>query len=499
MSEPQLKTPSPLLERNEPLRDFAEFGRAHGVALQPSGRTVVCIQGLGFVGAAMAAAVAHAQDSEGQPQFDVLGVDLPTPEGQAKVDALNSGRSPVPTNDKTLTREIKKAHQRGNLFATTDPSAFALASVTVVNVPLDVVLDGPRPTVNYDGFRAAIRTLGLHMPAGGLVIVETTVPPGTCEQVVAPELFRALAERDLPADALMLAHSPERVMPGDLYFDSVVNFWRTYAGHTAPAAEACEDFLSKVVNVSEYPLMRLESTLASETVKVLENSYRATTIAFMEEWGRFAEAVGVDLFDVIAAIRRRPTHSNMRQPGFGVGGYCLTKDPLLAEIAGRELFGRNDLAFPFSTQAVEVNRAMPLVSLRRAETLLDGNFQNKTILLMGISYREDVGDTRNSPAELFVRQARAGGANVLCHDPLVTDWPEVDVPVANQVPPSDGVDLVVFAVSHQEYATLDFSRWLNGSRPAVLDANDVLTSAQHEFLRGIGCRLGAIGRGFSEG
>jgi len=498
MSEPRLKTPSPLLERNEPLRDFAEFGRAHGLALPPSDRTVVCIQGLGFAGAAMAAAVAHARDPEDRPRFNVLGVDLPTSEGQAKVDALNKGRPPMPTNDETLAREINEAHRRGNLIATTDPGAFALASVTVVNVPLDVVFDGPRPTVSYEGFREAIRTLGLHMPVGGLVIVETTVPPGTCEQVAATELARALAERDLPPDAIMLAHSPERVMPGDLYFDSVVNYWRTYSGHTPEAADACEAFLSKVVNVSEFPLTRLQSTVASETTKVLENSYRATTIAFMEEWGRFAEAVGVDLFEVIAAIRRRPTHSNMRQPGFGVGGYCLTKDPLLAEIAGRELFGRDDLAFPFSTQAVDINRRMPLVSLRRAEALLGGDLRDKTILLMGVSYRNDVGDTRNSPAEIFVRQAQTAGANVLCHDPLVTDWPEVDVHVASELPPPDSIDLVVFAVSHREYTGLDLSSWLNGSRPAVLDANNVLTSAQHQFLRGIGCKLGAIGRGFSD-
>jgi UDP-N-acetyl-D-glucosamine dehydrogenase len=498
LSEPRVKRPLNELEREDPLRTFAELGRALGRALKPSGRPVVCVQGLGFVGAAMAAAVAHAHDSEGRPHFDVVGVDLPTREGRAKVDALNNGRAPMATNDEDLVRVIADAHRRGNLLATIDVRAFALASVTVVNVPLDVVFEEDVPTVSYDHLREAIRTLGLHMPAGALVIVETTVPPGTCERVAAPELAQALAERGLPADAVMLAHSPERVMPGDSYLDSVVNFWRTYAGHTEEAGEACHDFLSKVVNVEDYPLTRLQSTLASETSKVLENSYRATTIAFMEEWGRFAEAVGIDLFEVIGAIRRRPTHSNMRQPGFGVGGYCITKDPLLAQISARELFGRGDLAFPFSTQAVAVNSAMPLVSLRRAEALLDGVLQDKTILLMGVSYREDVGDTRHSPAETFVRQAHAAGATVLCHDPLVAEWPELDLPVLKELPPPDGVDLVVFAVPHRDYAALDFSAWLNGSRPAVLDANDVLSPAQRQFIRERGCKIGAIGRGFRE-
>jgi len=335
------------------------------------------------------------------------------------------------------------------------------------------------------------------MPRGALVVVETTVPPCTCERVVAPELELALAERGLPPGTLLLAHSPERVMPGDLYFDSLVNFWRIYAGHSPAAADACHDFLSSVVNVADYPLTRLHSTVASETAKVLENSYRATTIAFMEEWGRFAEAVGIDLFEVITAIRRRPTHSNMRQPGFGVGGYCLTKDPLFAQIAARELFDRRDLDFPFSTQAVAVNREMPLVSLRRVEALLGGDVGRRTILLMGVSYRQDVGDTRHSPAEIFIREARAAGARVVCHDPLVSHWPEVGISVLNTLPPLDGVDAVVFAVQHREYGALDLSTWLNGSRPAFLDANDVLTPAQRAFLRELGCEVGAIGRGLS--
>jgi nucleotide sugar dehydrogenase len=294
---------------------------------------------------------------------------------------------------------------------------------------------------------------------------------------------------------LLVAHSYERVMPGEAYFDSIVNFWRNYAGHTPEAADACEAFLSRVVNVAEYPLTRLHSTTACETAKVLENSYRATTIALMEEWGRFAEAVGVDLFEVISTIRRRPTHSNMRQPGFGVGGYCLTKDPLLGAVAARQLFGIDDLDFPFSTLAVETNRQMPLVTLEMLDSLLDGGVTDKNILLLGVSYRQDVADTRFSPSEVFVRGALARGATVACHDPLVTDWPELGVAVANQLPPLDHVDAVVFAVPHREYVDLDVCGWLNGSRPVVLDANAVLSSRQHRALRESGCAVASIGRG----
>jgi len=457
---------------------------------------VVCVQGLGFVGVAMATAVADARDRHGAPLFNVIGVELPTTEGVAKVDAINAGQLPLATTDRKLADAFAQAVARGNLIATTDERCYALASVVVVDVPLDVVREGQTPSVNLSDFRSAIRTLGRHLEPSALVIVETTVPPGTTTKVVAPELAVALAERGLHEDGVLIAYSYERVMPGPGYLDSIVNFPRSYAGHTSAAADAAEAFLSKVIDTKTHPLTRLGSTTACETAKVLENSYRAVTIALMEEWGRFAEAVGIDLFEVVRAIRVRPTHSNMRQPGFGVGGYCLPKDPLLGAVAARELHDRLDLEFPFSTQAVAVNEVMPLVSLARIETAL-GDLSGTSIVVMGVSYRPDVGDTRYSPTETFVRDARARGATVTCHDPMVRYWPELELEVHAELPSLAGVDAIVFAVSHPQYPALDLATWLDGARPLVLDANDVLTDAQRALLRRRGCTVLSIGRGGS--
>ncbi|MDP9293368.1 MAG: nucleotide sugar dehydrogenase [Actinomycetota bacterium] len=476
------------------LASFGELARAAGRSAAAD-LPVVCVQGLGFVGSAMAIAVADACNTRRGPCFNVAGVDLPTPDGLAKVEAINAGRLPVTANDDKLKTALAAAGARGNLVATTDERAYALASVTLVDLPLDVVHPDGLPTVRLDGFRAAIRTLGDQMPPGSLVIVETTVPPGTTEKLVAPELARALAARRLPPDAIRVAYSYERVMPGASYFDSIVAIPRSYAGHTTAAADACEAFLSKVIDVEAHPLTRLASTTACEMAKVLENSYRATIIAFMEEWGRFAEAVGVDLFDVVETIRARPTHSNMRRPGFGVGGYCLTKDPLLAAVSARELHQRPDLQFPFSTLAVTVNRTTPMVSLTKVDALLPRGLQGATILLMGVSYREEVADTRESPSETFVRAARARGATVLCHDPLVRYWSELEMTVPADLPSLTGIDAVVFAVPHESYRELDLERWLGEARPVVLDAFDVLSHAQRAVLARLGCTTASIGRG----
>jgi len=474
---------------------FSEMAASLGRPPRPGQRPVVCVQGLGFVGSAMAVAVADARDAEGMPCFDVIGIDLPSPAGQAKVDSFNAGILPVASADTELAAAFDRAQAAGNLIATTDPAALALATVAVVDIHLDVGRhpDGS-PMVDFSGFRSALATLGAQLPAGALVLVETTVPPGTCAQVAAPELAAALERRGLPADALLLAHSYERVMPGKEYFRSIVNFWRVFAGHNQAAAEAVEAFLSKVINVTDYPLTRLHSTTASETAKVLENSYRAANIAFIEEWGRFAERVGINLFEVLDAIRVRPTHSNIRQPGFGVGGYCLTKDPLLAKIAARDLFGAADLDFPVSTHAVDVNSRMPLVTLERLRRSLDG-LAGRHLLLLGVSYRQDVGDTRYSPSEPLVRAAEAEGATVTCHDPLVGHWEELDRPLPASLPLPADVDAVIMAVPHPEYRDLDIVAWLGTARPLVFDANNVLTGRQVAHLLGAGVSVSFIGRG----
>jgi nucleotide sugar dehydrogenase len=278
---------------------------------------------------------------------------------------MNQGQFPFPTTDQKLEQAVALARESGNLAATDDENVYAMASVILIDVNFDLDRSSETPRFAMEPFRAALASIGKRMRPNALVIVETTVPPGTCAKVVAPELADHLRQRGLPDDQFLLAHAYERVMPGDSYFDSIVNFWRVYSGHTPEAADACESFLADLVNVDEYPLRRLESTTASETAKVLENSYRAVTIALMEEWGRFAELAGIDLFEIVSAIRLRPTHSNMRTPGLGVGGYCLTKDPLFAVVAARDLFGADDMRFSFSERAVEVNAAMPYRACER--------------------------------------------------------------------------------------------------------------------------------------
>ena len=440
-------------------------------------RKTVCVQGLGFVGAAMSVAIASARDSAGNPVYNVIGIDVPNEAGHKKASSINEGVFPFENSDKNLERKLKEAFETGNLKATTDKDNFKYADIVVVDINLDVKYrEDKTPYLDLTLFKDAMRTIGSRIKEDALILVETTVPPGTCQRVVKPIIIEEFNKRGLKGNP-HIAHSYERVMPGENYLDSIISYWRVYSGIDDESADRCKEFLESVIRTDEYPLTRLKNTTSTETAKVLENSYRATTIAFMEEWGRFAEAVGVDMFEVVDAIRMRPTHSNMRQPGFGVGGYCLTKDPYFAMLASHELFGRDDLEFPFSTMAVKYNNKMPIVSVDYIDKLL-GGLKDKKVLLLGVSYRQDVGDTRYSPSEIFAREVIKRGGILTYEDPLVTDWPEMDVEILSVIPPLDEFDVVVFAVQHKQYADIDFAQIRSDKKILIFDANRVLSDAQ---------------------
>lgn len=461
-------------------------------------RTVVVVQGLGFVGTAMAAVTARARRTNGDPSFLVIGVDLPEPDSYWKVGMIRAGRSPVATEDARLDEYVRDAVEEGTLTATADPRAYSLADVVVVDLPLDVEVSAPEDPEAIEAdltpFRKAMRTVGRHVPENALVLVETTVPPGTTENVVVPVMEQAVEDRGLPRRPF-IAHSFERVMPGPGYVDSIERFWRAYAGVEARDADRAESFLSKVVETDKYPLTRLGSPRASETAKVLENSYRATNIAFIHEWTELAEEIGVNLFDVIESIAvRKGTHDNIRRPGFGVGGYCLPEDGYLAQWGGRNLLG-SGVELSMTLEALHVNEEMPLHTLRRLREGL-GGLEDRTILVAGVSYLPEVGDTRNSPSLFFCERLRQEGSQPLVHDPWVEHLPEGLS--AEMVPWDEGLrkaDALVFAVAHHAYREVSAADLRETSLEAVVDTQDLVGDDMADALHEAGILPIGVGKG----
>jgi len=457
------------------------------------GRKIVCVQGLGFVGAANAIAIAAARDGAGDPLYAVVGVDLPTESGRERAAALNRGAFPFPTTDAALVAAARSARAAGNLVAVTDASVFGEADIIVVEIGLDI--EDKTPKVDLPPFRAAIGTVGDHMKPDALILLESTVPPGTTERIVAPLLRERLAARSLPTHALKLAYCYERVMPGDAYLASIVDMWRVYAGMTVQAADAAEAFLSSFIDTGKRPLTRLDSIRAVETAKVLENTFRAVNIALIDEWEKFARRIDVDLFEVLKAIRVRPTHQNIRYPGLGVGGNCLSKDPMFGSTSARDVFGLADFEFPLSAAAVTINARMPAATVALLEEMFPDGLAGKQVLILGASYREDVGDIRHSPSLALAEMLGEKRATVAFADPLVDG--EIGVPLHRDLPDAHGFDAVILAVGHKQYRGIDLAAWSGAQRPVVLDANGVLSRQQLQSLRDAGFKVAAIGRGLS--
>ena len=337
------------------------------------GKEIVVVMGVGFVGAVMAAIIADTTDKSGNPSKFVIGCQRPSVRSYWKIPMLNRGESPVkaedPEVDKIITRCVK---EKKTLIASFNSEVLEFADIVVVDVQCDFTKHdlGDMRTGEADmaALEATIKTIGEKIQAHCLTLIETTVAPGTTEFVAWPIMKKAFAKRGITTVPL-LAHSFERVMPGREYVSSIRDFWRVCSGCESEARARVEKFLHEVLNTKDFPLTVMDRPIESETTKIVENSYRATILAYLNEWSIFAERNGVDLIKVINAIKMRPTHSNIIFPGPGVGGYCLPKDGGLGYWAYRHILGfeDGDEIFKITPTAIDINdtRALHVAELTR--------------------------------------------------------------------------------------------------------------------------------------
>jgi nucleotide sugar dehydrogenase len=271
----------------------------------------------------------------------------------------------------------------------------------------------------------------------------------------------------------------------------------------------------------------MDRPIESETAKIVENSYRATILAFLNEWSLFAERNGVDLIKVIKAVGMRPTHSNIIFPGPGIGGYCLPKDGGLGYWAYEHLLGfqDGDEIFKITPTAININdtRGLRVAELVRDALRNMGRYiAGADVLICGASYRQDVGDTRYSGSELVLRKLTEMGAEMRVHDPYVEHWYELEkqdtypavgqswkrffrnqdglteIRVSKDLPGSlDGAEAVILAVPHEPYLTLDPDEMVDwaGGPLAVIDCFGILDDARITRYFELGCEVKALGRG----
>ncbi|MHC4444357.1 MAG: nucleotide sugar dehydrogenase [Planctomycetota bacterium] len=507
----------------ERLKELTDWERADG-------KEIVVVVGVGFVGAVMAAVVAASRDNKtGQHNKFVIGMQRPSRRSYWKIPLLNRGQSPVKAEDPEVDPLIAACvNEYKTLVATYTAEAMKLADVVVVDVQCDYVKEelGNLRTGSADmaALEKSMATIGEMIPPDCLVLIETTVAPGTTEYVAYPILKKAFAKRGIESEPL-LAHSFERVMPGRNYVSSIRDFWRVCSGVNPESRRRVEKFLNQVLNTEEYPLTVMDRPLESETTKIVENSYRATILAFLDEWSLYAERNGVDLIKVIKAIKVRPTHSNIIFPGPGIGGYCLPKDGGLGMWAYKNIMGFEDDIFTITEAAININdtRGLHVAELVRDALRDMGKYTAASrCVLLGAAYREDVGDTRYSGSELVVRRLVEIGAEMAVHDPYVQHWPELESQdsypapglswsrfFSNQEGLTDlriegdlaaalaDADAVILAVPHEPYLKLDPDEVVKmiGRPAAIIDCFGILDDDKIRRYFELGCEVKGLGRG----
>jgi UDP-N-acetyl-D-mannosaminuronic acid dehydrogenase len=407
----------------------------------------LAVVGLGMVGLPVAALFA----SRG---FSVVGVDVRAD----RVAVINDGRMPMIGEEPGLPEMLAEVVRAGKLRATVDYAALADADVITINVetPVDA-----QHHPDYRALEGACRSLGPVLKRGALVIVESTVAPGTTERTVRPLLEKASG---MKANLdFLLGACPERVMPGKL-LSNLREVSRVCGGGTSETAALMLQFYRHVVSASLDPA----DILTAELVKTTENAYRDVQIAFANEVALICESCGADVWRVRELVNKSPGRS-MHLPGAGVGGHCIPKDPwLLAHAA------QGDVPLRVIPAGRATNEAMPRHMLALLEDGLAAAgrvLAEARVVVLGFAYLEESDDTRNSPSEVFVGYLEQAGAKVVVHDPFV---PELagDLMAALQ-----GADAAVLMVAHKLYRGLDLKRL------AATLAHPVLIDGRHVYDR----------------
>ena len=413
-------------------------------------REKAAVVGLGYVGIPLSALLADKG-------YDVVGIDA-VPE-RAKM--INSGKLPLKGDEPGLAELLARVVRGKKLRATT--SFKECADRTVVFVCVDTPID-ERKRPNYSNLESALREIGKNLSKGTLVVVESTLAPGTMLGVVAKTLQRTSGLK--LGNDFKLAHCPERVMPGRL-LRNISTYDRVLGGYDKESIDRAAAIYSRLTKGKVHPT----DLTTAEVVKTAENAYRDVQIAFANEVALISEKLGVDAFEVRRLVNTCPFR-DMHIPGAGVGGHCLPKDPWLLVHGGKEAGPK---LIPI---ARAVNDAMPFHVLDLAQAALEGSgrrLEDSIVTVLGASFLQDSGDTRNSPSTPVVESlARAKGLRV--HDPYVSEMAGVKA-TRNLKAALKGADLAIFMVAHKEYARLSPATMKKLMRtPAVVDGRNLFSA-----------------------
>ena len=387
----------------------------------------VSIIGQGYVGLTISVFAAE--------HHSVVGFD----KNQGVVDALNAGKSHI---EGVESADIARLMAAGKYKASENAADIAGSEVVVIAVPTPLTKDR-KPDLAF--VESACKTIGENLTSSALIINESTSFPGTVRNLIKP----LIEKHSVGQVQHMYAVSPERVDPGRSDWNQK-NTPRLYAGLTPEASKAVRDFYSTFCD----ELVEVSSPEVAESAKLFENTFRQVNIALVNEFAQIAHALGISVYETLDAAATKPYGFMKFMPSAGVGGHCIPVDPsYLADAAARV-----GVPATFIERANEVNLEMAKYVVDRVKADNGGSLAGKTVQVVGVAYKPNVADVRETPAEPVVEELKKASATVTWSDDLVANW------MGQSSTPLGGADIAVVVTLH-----------------AVTDAKKVLTSAPYVF------------------
>ena len=412
-----------------------------------SARTAAVI-GLGYVGLPLA----HGATAAG---ITVTGFDT----SERTVASLNSGHSHIDD----LSDDDVSGMLAAGFTATTDPACLAEPDVIVICVPTPLSAEnGP----NLDAVESAARAVAAHLRPGQLVVLESTTYPGTTEEVLVPILETSGLK--LGVD-FYCAFSPERIDPGNAVY-TLQNTPKVVGGMTPECTRRASEFYGSIVET----VVIAKGVREAEMTKLLENTYRHVNIALVNEMARFCNELEIDLWDSIRCAATKPFGFSAFYPGPGVGGHCIPIDPNYLSYRVKTSLG---FPFRFVELAQEINASMPGYVARRVQDLLNDlgkPVRGARVLILGVTYKADITDQRESPSVEVAEALLGMGADVVYHDPFVDNWDVSGRALACVVDLGAelmSANLIVLLQAHSQYDLVA----LGALQTPILDTRGVLS------------------------
>lgn len=378
-------------------------------------------------------------------KFQVIGFD----KNQYVVDQLNKGISHI---EGVESESLKSLISKGKYQATSDDSDIQDSDVVVIAVPTPLTNDR-KPDLTF--IESACKTIGENLRKSALIINESTSYPGTLRNLIKPtiEKYSSVKLNHL------YAISPERVDPGRVDFNQK-NTPRLYAGLTLEATKRTKEFYATFCD----KLIEVSSPEVAEAAKLFENTFRQVNIALVNEFAQISHALGISVHETINAAATKPYGFMKFNPSAGVGGHCIPVDPTyLADVAET-----HNVPATFIRRANEVNREMAEYVVKRVESDNAPGLAGKNILVVGVAYKPNVADTRETAAELVIEHLRSRGANVTWHDELVSEWN------GEKSSPLEGADITIVLTKHD----VDSTPLILDSAPYVFDTTGSISGAR---------------------